>query len=64
MEISKHIKVEAESLLHANVALSLPIQLKSAPAFYLAVATDQTVTAFAAVNHNGAEYKIGPKKVA
>ncbi len=62
MEISKHITEEAKNLLQADASLTLPIQLSSAPEFYLAKGDDATITAFTAIIHSGAEYKIGTKK--
>jgi CHASE1-domain containing sensor protein len=58
MEIAQHIIDEAASLLQA-ADLTLPLQLRSAPAFFLAQADDATITAFAAITHSGVEYKIG-----
>lgn len=62
MEISQHIKDEARNLLQTVTLLNLPIQLSSAPEFYLAKGDDTTVIAFTAILHAGAEYKIGTKK--
>jgi hypothetical protein len=64
MEISNYIKEEAQGLLQAGTVLNLPMQLKSAPEFFLAAGDDHTVVAFSVIIHNGAQYKIGPKKAA
>lgn len=60
IEISKHIRTEAEDLLRAGAPL--PQQIKSAPEFYVAEATDKSILAFAALTHEGKRFKIGTKK--
>ena len=63
MELSKHIIEEAEELLQGGASPTLPIQLSSAPVFYMATGDDEIVMAFVAFIHAGAVYKIGPKKI-
>lgn len=64
MEISEFIIEEAKSLLQASPAVILPVQLPSAPAFYLAAGNDESIIAFTAFTVEAGEYKIGPQKVA
>lgn len=60
MEVSKYIKNEAEGILAKNQ--SLPQQIISAPQFYVAEASDDSVLAFTLLEHEGSNYKIGTKK--
>ncbi len=60
MEISQYIVDEAKEVLLEH--LMLPMQLQSAPEFYLALASDKTVKAFYGFKgDDGEEYKIGTR---
>jgi len=59
-EISKHIFDEAKKLLNQKVIL--PQQIISAPSFYVAEASDESVLAFALLVFEGETYKIGARK--
>lgn len=61
MEISNYILEEAKRLLQGGL-LTLPAQLPSAPAFYLAEGNDESIIAFTAFKVGDAEYKIGTQK--
>ncbi len=62
MEISEFIIEEAKNLLQGSSALILPAQLPSAPAFFLAAGSDDSIIAFMAFTEGGDEYKIGPRR--
>lgn len=60
MEISQYILDEATDLLaKPNIKALLPMQLPSAPSFFLAEPNDKTVLAFGTVSFLGENYKIG-----
>ncbi len=60
MEISQHIKTEAMELLSKpGFKDQLPIQLQTAPSFFLAEPSDKTVIAFESISYEGQSYKIG-----
>jgi len=61
MELSEYILKEAHQIL-SNGVLKLPLQIPSAPSFFLASADDKTIMAFEGIVHNGVHYKIGVKR--
>lgn len=60
MKISEHILKEAKQIVDRGD--SLPQQITSAPAFFVAEGSDKTILAFGALLHNGKSYKIGTQK--
>jgi len=61
MEIAQHIIREAEEAIKAG-GVVFPMQIISAPEFFIALGTDDTVLAFAVIHHQGTEYKLGTLK--
>jgi hypothetical protein len=61
MKLSEHIIKEAKEIV--TNGSPLPQQITSAPHFYVAEETDESVIAFNAIEHDGSVYKIGTKKV-
>lgn len=62
MRVSQHIVGEARTIL--SMRPELPRQIKSAPLFYVAHETDDSILAFTALEYNGTIYKIGTQKLA
>lgn len=60
MKISAHIINEAMEILEER--MSLPQQIRSAPLFHLADASDKSIHAFSSIEHEGKNYKIGTLK--
>jgi hypothetical protein len=60
MIISKHILEAAKHCLQDGK--KLPCQIESAPHFYVAEITDETVRAFSTLVHDDKAYKVGSKK--
>jgi len=61
LEISEHILAEAKELVQNNPD-SLPMQITSAPLFYVAKQDDGSIQAFDILRVNHVTYKIGAKK--
>ncbi len=61
MEIANYIIKEAEDIIRSG-RKEFPMQIKSAPEFFIANCDDETIQAFAVIIENGVEYKLGTLK--
>lgn len=61
MEMAQHIIEEAKRLLQSGRNV-FPVQITSAPEFFLAPEEDGSILAFGALHHDGKVYKLGVKK--
>jgi hypothetical protein len=61
MELSEDILKDAHQALSKGM-VTLPLQIPSAPRFFLASADDKTIMAFGGIVHEGVSYKIGVRR--
>lgn len=61
MFVSKYILEDARKIVETS-NIELPAQIPAAPAFYVALSSDDSLQAFGGFVHAGIEYQVGTRK--